>query len=275
MDEGKDDKKITIEDVEKFINLFQYGERGWSKRTIVLSTVKTVDDAGTESLWYERVYRNTTCDTEECLLLDSQKEIPKNITVKYCAEKSFLTDFEEEISKKNHSNKKFKAYLYQNYSPCGECASKIKKFIKDFDISFKIEFANIYKDKENKKSLSKLYQTDGIDLHLIQGENDWKNFLELSFLDKLTEAEKVQLSNRTKEEKRKKNEERGKEIFEEIINLGRPDVSSQSESTGKAKTPSEAKTQDNSGSSDKGESRSKQNITKYLLLCSIININSH
>ena len=48
MDEGKDNKKITIEDVEKFIILGQYGEpgEGWSKGiTIVLSTVKTVDDA--------------------------------------------------------------------------------------------------------------------------------------------------------------------------------------------------------------------------------------
>jgi deoxycytidylate deaminase len=230
----------------------------------VLSTVKTVDDAGIELLLYERVNRNTTCH----------------------AEKSFLTDFQKEISKKNHSNKKFNAYLYQNFSPCDSCANEIIEFMdknKDFDISFKIKFANIYKHyrDQNRKGLSKLYQTDGIDLDLIQGKDGWEEVLALPFLNKLTDAEKGQLRNRTKKRKRKDNEEKGKKIFEEIINPGKPDVSSQSESTdesestGKAKTPSEAKTQDNSDSSDKGESRSKQNITKYLLLCSIININSH
>ena len=214
-------KRAEIE--RKFIITAPYGTFGYPSgagATVVLSTVNIRDTKSSDSS------------------VDSQPKIDKiyrNRNYQH-AERRFLNALEEQIKKLLHEDNEvnnnsivIQATLVQNYSPCNNykenssgCADDIlafKKIIEEKGITFSLttKFANFYlhQVEANKAGLKKLLR-NGVDIELIQGEEDWEAFLsDETFVD-LTNDEKRYLIDRAKSEKRLEREKEDEDIRKEI-----------------------------------------------------------
>jgi hypothetical protein len=186
--------KIGEEDIKKFIIPNRYGEGpGWPSgrgATIVLSTVE---------IYYTKYSSMLSRDGKHSSILSREYKrtinaVYKNEGHQEHAEGYFLADLEEKIATFSKDKKALKIYkiqanLVQNYSPCNNysddkksgCADDIlefKKRMRPINFSLRIKFANFYclDDKSNTDGLIKLLR-NGVELELLQSEDDWKEFL--------------------------------------------------------------------------------------------------
>ena len=221
---------IGKEEIKKnFIIKHKYGENGWGwprgiGATIVLSTVE-ISTSNEDYKPLTAVYKNGIHHHAEGYFL---KDL-------YCKINTLLKD-EKEIKVDE-----IQANLVQNYSPCNNyrsggksgCADEILTFKRDMEkkgitISLTIKFANFYlhKDKSNGQGLKKLLQND-VQLELLQGEDDWKAFLNDEIFVNLTVDEYNELLERATSEEREKREKDDVKILNEI----KSDVSGKQKAT--------------------------------------------
>jgi hypothetical protein len=223
-------KKLWKNDIVKFIIPLQYHQPGWPTgkgSMIVLSKVK---------IYYAK-------SKKEPLISNIHRYQGKKIH----SEIDFLKKLRDKIEKEKGAGRqmeRIEADLVQNFSPCSECADvfvKFKDFRKREDIKFslKIEFANFYRHWEtpNINGLKMLLE-NGVALKLLQGEDDWRAFLNDKTFVELTEHEKTKLLDRANSEDRKKNEKQAIKIFNNI-GLGTNDIAG----LGNTSQPSESKKQ--------------------------------
>ena len=204
-------EKIGKEDIEKFIIQHKYGENheDWPSgkgATIVLSTVEIYST------------KRSLTSIRDCKL--TIKTVYKSGGRQKHAEGYFLGDLENEfqtlLEDEETNVTKIQAKLVQNYSPCNKCADKILKFKADVEqhsinFSLTIKFANFYRhDVElNRKGLRKLLR-NYVELELLQGKDDWKEFLnDETFVD-------LKLLTMATSEKRKEREKDDVDILSEI-----------------------------------------------------------
>ncbi len=191
--------KIGEEGIKKFIITNRYGEGpDWPRgrgATIVLSTVE---------IYYTKHSSGLSRDAKHSSMLSREYKrtinaVYKNEGHQEHAEGYFLVDLEEEIATVSKDEKvlkinKIQANLVQNYSPCNNywhysdgkksgCADDILEFkermrMHRINFSLRIKFANFYRldDKSNTEGLIKLLR-NGVELELLQSEDDWKEFL--------------------------------------------------------------------------------------------------
>ena len=202
-------KKIGIKDIKKFIMTNQYYQPGWpigKGSVILLSKVKIYYTKSRKELLPNRIYRHRGGNIHP--------------------ERYFLEKLRREIEQREHAAhqiEKIHADLIQNLSPCSNCADAFVKFKNDrreregIKFSLKIEFANFYRhwEKPHRNGLKMLLE-NGVALKLLQGEDDWKAFLNDSTFVKLTEHEKTELLDDAKSEDRKKNEKEAMKISNKI-----------------------------------------------------------
>ena len=201
-------KRIGITDIKKFIILNQYHQRGWPTgqgSVILLSKVKIYYTKSRKELLPNRIYRHRGGNIHP--------------------ERDFLKELRHEIEREHagHQIEKIDAELIQNLSPCSNCADAFVKFKNErreregIKFSLEIKFANFYRhwDKPRRNGLKMLLE-NGVALKLLQGEDDWKAFLNDSTFVKLTEHEKTKLLDDAKSEDRKKNEKEAIKIFDKI-----------------------------------------------------------
>ncbi len=198
-------KRIGITDIKNFIITNQYHQPGWpigKGSVIVLSKVKICYTNSRKELLPNGIYRHRGGNIH--------------------SERDFLEELGDEIERR-HQIEKIHVDLIQNLSPCANCADAFVKFKNDrreregIKFSLKIEFANFYRhwEEPNRNGLKMLLE-NGVELKLLQGEDDWKAFLNDSTLVKLTEHEKTKLLDDAKSEDRKKNEKQAMKIFNKI-----------------------------------------------------------
>ena len=204
-------EKIGEEDVQKFIIIYKYGEKGWlwpsgKGATIVLSTVKIYyTKRSSTPLTIKAVYRNDDSSHAEGYFLSGlEKEM-----------NTLLEDEETAVTT-------IQANLVQNYSPCKNCADKILQFKNDKEnqgitVSLTIKFANFYRHKldSNKEGLRELWRND-VKLELLKGEDDWKAFLNDRTIVNLTVRKNKQLLERATSKERKEREKDDVKIFNKI-----------------------------------------------------------
>ncbi len=202
-------KRIGITDIKKFIILNQYHQRGWPTgqgSVILLSKVKIYYTKSRKELLPNRIYRHRGGNIHP--------------------ERDFLKELRREIERREHAGhqiEKIHADLIQNLSPCSNCADAFVKFKNDrreregIKFSLKIKFANIYCHWDNQQTngLNMLLE-NGVALKLLQGEDDWKAFLNDTTFVELTEHEKTELLDDAKSEDRKENEKEAMKIFNTI-----------------------------------------------------------
>ena len=134
-------------------------------------------------------------------------------------ERDFLKELTGKIQCRKLQVEKIKAQNYSTYSKCADALLIIKDARRDGDIGFslKIEFANIYRlwEKWNRNSLKMLVK-NGVALGSIQGEDDWKAFLNDERFVELTDREKPKLLESAELSARMNNERQGIKIFNHI-----------------------------------------------------------
>ncbi len=200
-------KRIGITDIKKFIILNQYHRPGWpigKGSVILLSKVKIYYTKSRKELLPNRIYRHRGGNIH--------------------SERDFLEELRREIERREHAGhqiEKIHADLIQNLSPCSNCADAFVKFKNDrrerIKFSLKIEFANFYRHwEELHRNGLKMLLENGVALKLLQGEDDWKAFLNDTTFVELTEHEKTKLLDDAKSEDRKKNEKQAMKIFNKI-----------------------------------------------------------
>ena len=207
-------QKIGKEEIKKnFIIKHKYGTNAWRwprgiGATTVLSTVK--------------IYYTTRSSTSirDCKL--TVNAVYKNGEHPNHAERYFHNDLKEQIDTllKDKETKvtKIRAKLVQNYSPCKNCADMILKLKEGrekqgINISLTIKFANFY--GHNVEGLRGLLQND-VKLELLQGEDDWKAFLNDKTFVNLTVGKNKQLLERATSKERKEREEDDVKILNKI-----------------------------------------------------------
>ena len=204
-------QKIGKKDIKKFIVVYKYGEHGyrWPQGiggTVVLSTVK---------IHYTRSSSNHSVP-QQCTI--TTQSVYENERHPNHAERRFLDDLTEEIDRLTAAESKVhkvEAKLVQNYSPCNSCADRILQFqTDDMDFFLTIKFANFYKHREqaNETGLKSLLQNN-ITLVLLQGEVEWKEFLnDEAFVD-LTDQERKEMLVKAFSDERKERESLDREIL--------------------------------------------------------------
>ena len=196
-------KMLGIKDIEKFIIKLPYHRPGWPTgkgSVILLSKVEMFDSKFRKERIPNRIYAYQGAG---------------NIH----PERHFLTELSGKIQLRKHQVKRIEAHMVQNYSPSSRCADALLKF-KDkrreegIEFCLKIDFANFYRhwEKQNRNSLKTLVK-NGVALKLIQGEDDWRAFLDDEEFVKLAEHEKAKLLERAKSTARMSNEKQGMKIF--------------------------------------------------------------
>ena len=212
-------EKIGEVDIRKFIIKHKYGENheDWPSgkgATIVLSTVEIYSTK-----------RSSTSIKDDKL---TRKTVYKNGEHPNHAEGYFLRDLKDEIetllADEETKVTKVQAKLVQNYSPCNNysddnksgCADDILQFKesmrkKGINFSLTIKFATFYSHevKSNREGLKKLLRND-VKLELLQGKDDWKEFLyDETFVN-------LKLLRMATSEKRKEREKDDVEILNDI-----------------------------------------------------------
>lgn len=202
-------EKIGKEDVEKkFIVDYMYYPYNkktdeWPRTTILLSTVR---------IKYKNKSQIQKWGPETKVFKSDAKHAEVNFFDK------FLSDKIQDLSR-DYKVTCVEVDLVQNYSPCGDCADEILKFIegKSYCFTLTIKFANFYyhQDEGNIKGLKKLLKND-IKLELLQGEDTWEVFLSNEKFIELRENEKEELLKKAASKKRKDREEKDVEIMHKI-----------------------------------------------------------
>ena len=110
--------------------------------------------------------------------------------------------------------------LVQNYSPCHKCVDEIlgfKKTEEDITFSLTVKFANFYHDdkQENIEGLKTLLQ-NGVSLELLQGKDEWEDFLSDTTFFRLDPAEYNVLLQRATSTQRVRREEADEKIYNRI-----------------------------------------------------------
>ena len=193
---------ITKDDIEKFIVTLKYRQAGYPSgrgATIVLSRVTIHYDESSERL-PERIHKNTDENNH--------------------AEKRFFNYLKNEINQRQDDEeiKEIKVILVQNYSPCRDCADAILKFKEtEEDIKLTVKFANFYRDDkpENIKGLENLLR-NGVSLELLQGKDEWEDFLSGTTFFRLNEDERNELLERATSNERVNREKVDKTMLADI-----------------------------------------------------------